>query len=66
MLFIDDILISNFTIQLHSEMFASNEITLLLEWTILLVQGYYQQLLQNVSIDIVVGPEVHGDDIYRK
>ena len=51
-------LISNFSIHLHSERFKSNTVTVILEWIISLSQIYYQQLLQNVSVCVVPDPEM--------
>ena len=36
----------------------SDRITIILEWVVLLSQIYYQQLLENVSINVVPDPEV--------
>ena len=41
------------SIQSHTAQLMSEIITVQLEWTISLSQIYYQQLLQNVSIDVV-------------
>ena len=43
----------NLSIRSHSEQFAGNGITLLLEWTVSISQICYQQLIQNASILVV-------------
>ena len=48
--------ISNLSIRLHLAQLMSERITVLLEWTVLLSQIYYQQLLPNVSITVVPDP----------
>ena len=44
---------ASLSIQSHSAQLKSEIITVKLEWTVSLSQIYYQQLLQNVSIDVV-------------
>ena len=46
------------SIQSHSAQLMSEIITVQLEWTISLSQIHYQQLLQNVSIDVVPDTDV--------
>ena len=46
-------LISNVSIQSHLELFTSDRVSVILQWTLSLSQIYYQQLLQNVSITVV-------------
>ena len=48
-----DVLTSSLNIQSHSAQLRTEIITVKLEWTVSLSQIYYQQLLQNVSIDAV-------------
>ena len=52
-LYSPDGLTSSLSIQSHSAQLMSEIITVQLKWTISLSQIYYQQLLQNVSIDVV-------------
>ena len=53
-----DMLISNFSIQSHSEQFTRETVTIILEWTVSLSQIYYQQLLPNVSVAVVPYPGI--------
>ena len=53
-----DVVISNFSVEVHSILFTNDNIMLLLKWTVLLSRIYYQHLLQNVSILVVPDPEV--------
>ena len=45
------------TIQSLSAELVHERITVQLEWTVLLSQTYYQQLLQNVTVHVVPDPE---------
>ena len=51
-------LISRLSIDSHSAQLMSDRITIILEWAVLLSQIYYQQLLENVSINVIPDPEV--------
>ena len=53
-----DALISRLSIHSHLAQLMSDRITIILEWTVLLSQIYYQQLLENVSINVIPDPEV--------
>ena len=43
-------------IQSHSQQFSSDNITFVFEWNVSNLQIYHQQLLQNVSINVVPDP----------
>ena len=44
------------SIQSHSELFSSDNITVVFEWNASNLQIYHQQLLQNVSINVLPDP----------
>ena len=46
----------NLYVQLISELFSSDGISVVLEWNVSNERIYYQQLLQNVSVHIVPNP----------
>ena len=53
-----NILNSILDVQRLSEQFSSDEISVICKWNVSNVQIYYQQLLQNVSINVVPNPIV--------
>ena len=50
--------IASLKAQSHLAQLMCERITVQLEWTVLLSQIYYQQLLQNISVHVVPDPEM--------